>query len=349
MTQTISAIVPIYNREKYIGKCLDSIISQTYKNIEIICIDDCSNDNSLEMLRRYEANDSRIKTIALKKNSGVSNARNVGIENATGDFLAFIDSDDTIDKNMFSEMLKIANKTEADIILSDLDMFNGNKKQNMKISLEPFKLYSQNEIKNDILPRFTYEGNDNLGLFAFSTKLYRRDIIIKNNIRFDTSIAYEEDKLFVIEVFANCNSLYYIPKAYYKYDTSSGGLYSAFNKNAWHWYVNGYKKFNELINKYKIENAKKEYLANSFIYNISWFLYRSSRINNSRERRKTQKKVVKSSDVIGICNDIVSTLSSFDKLIAKFIISGNTFLSIRLIDFIYSGRKDKLFKIIKRQ
>ena len=349
MSLKISVIIPVYNREKYIAACLDSILSQTYKNIEIICVDDCSTDNSLHILKKYEAKDNRIKVIALKNNGGVSNARNTGIETATGDYIAFVDSDDTIDCNMFSEMIEAAEQNKADIILSDLNMFLGGKKQNMKISLEALRIYKKNEIQENILPRFTFEGFDNLGLFAFSTKLYKRAIISDNNIRFDTSTSYEEDKLFVIEAIANCSSLYYIPEAYYNYDTSSSGLYSSFNKNAWIWYVNTYKRFNRLIAKYEIVNVNKKYLADEFIYNISWFLHRSERIKDKKERREIQNNVIKDNEVQDICSNIIEILSSFDRRIAKAILSKNRFITTKLINFVYSGKKDRLLKILKRQ
>lgn len=344
----ISVIIPIYNREKYIRKCLESILNQTYNNIEVICVDDKSTDSSLSICKEYAQNDNRVKVVALEKNQGVSNARNTGIINATGEWIAFVDSDDYIDVNMFFDMIKAADETGVDIVLSDLDMFSQGKHQDMKISLEPDNIYTKDEIRKYILPRFSYEGTDNLGLFAFSTKLYKKQIITDNRIVFDTSIAYEEDKLFVIEVLANCNSLYYIPKAYYKYDTSSGGLYSAFNQNAWKWYVNSYFKVNYLIKKYNINNINNKYNENTFIYNMTWFLYRSQRIENKSERQQLQDRVIQDTEVHRICTEIVESLTSFDKRMAKAILSKNRWKAIKMIDFVYSGKKDKLLKIIKR-
>lgn len=349
MTRKISIIIPVYNREKYIDKCLNSIVSQTYKNIEIICVDDCSTDNSLDILRKYEIKDHRIKIIALANNGGVSHARNTGIKCATGDYIAFVDSDDTVDKNMFFEMVEAAEETGANIILSDLNMLSCGKNENITVGLEPLRIYRKEKIQKEILPRFTYVGKENLALFAFYTKLYKKEVIIDNNVHFDTSISYEEDKLFAIEALANCNSLYYIPKAYYKYDTSSGGLYSAFNKKSWIWYVNGYKKFNYLIDKYDIKNANKKYLADSFIYNISWFLYRSRRIKNKQEQKSIQTLVIKDNEVQKICSETLDMLESFDKRIAKAILIGNRFFVIAIINFVYSGKKDKLLKLLKRQ
>ena len=344
----VSVIIPIYNREKYLNRCLDSVLNQTYSNIEVICVDDKSTDDSLRVCRDYQRKDNRVKVVALEKNGGVSNARNTGIKNASGEWIAFVDSDDTIEREMLSEMIKAAVKTGVDVVLSDLDMFSGGKSQNMKISIDPERIYHKSEIHDSILPRFTYDGSDNLGLFAFSTKLYKKSIIANNHISFDTSIAYEEDKLFVIEVLANCNSLYYIPKAYYKYDTSSGGLYSAFSEKAWTWYVNSYYKFKKLIDDYQIENANLKYLADSFIYNITWFLYRSQRIDNAKHRRELQRTVILDEKVQEICSQIVDTLESFDKRMAKVILSKNRWKAIKLIDFVYSGKKDRILQLLRR-
>lgn len=344
----VSVIIPIYNREKYINRCLDSVLNQTYSNIEVICVDDKSTDESLEICYEYQRKDDRVKVVALEKNGGVSNARNTGIKNATGEWIAFVDSDDTIESDMLSEMMGVIANTGVDIVLSDLDMFSGGKSQNMKISIEPERVYNRAEIHDSILPRFTHDGSDNLGLFAFSTKLFRKSIIVDNSISFDTSIAYEEDKLFVIEALANCNNLYYIPKAYYHYDTSSGGLYSAFNKKAWAWYVNSYFKFKGLIKDYQINNANPKYLANSFIYNITWFLYRSQRIDDSKRRKELQKTVINDNRTQEICSQIVNMLTSFDRRMAKAILSKNRWKAITIIDFVYSGKKDNLLKILRR-
>lgn len=344
----VSIIVPVYNREQYLKTCIDSILSQAYKDLQVILVDDGSTDKSGEICDSYQKKDSRV-IVKHTENHGVSHARNTGLKCATGDYIAFVDSDDTVDKNMFFEMVEAAKETGADIILSDLSVLSCGKNENIVVGLEPLRVYRKEEIQKDILPRFTFIGKENLALFAFYTKLYKREVIIDNNIFFDTSISYEEDKLFAIEALANCNSLYYIPKAYYKYDTSSGGLYSAFNKDSWIWYVNGYKKFNFLIDKYDIKNANKKYLADSFIYNISWFLYRSRRIKNRREQKSIQSRVVKDNEVKKICSETLGMLESFDKRIAKAILHGNRFFVITIINFVYSGKKDKLLKLLKRQ
>lgn len=344
----ISVIVPIYNREKYIAACLDSILGQTHKNLEVLCVDDCSKDSSLAIVTSYAERDSRVKVIALSPNGGVSNARNQGLANATGEWVAFVDSDDTIEPTMLEDLLRVALEKNVDVVLSDLDMLSGGKKQDMKISLEPLRVYKKEEIYRDILPRFTYDGKDNLGLFAFSTKLYRRSIIERAKLSFDVKISYEEDKLFVIAYLANCNSLCYLPHAYYKYDTSSGGLYSSFNPVAWNWYVASYRKFKSLIETYKIPNTNPAYLGNSFIYTLTWFLFRSKRIPDKKERKRLQKEVLEGRDVRAICEEILPSLTSFDYRMARAIVKGQRAYALFLIDFVYSGKKDKLLARLGR-
>ena len=100
----ISVIIPVYNTEKYLRRCLDSVCNQTLSDIEIICINDCSTDNSLEILREYSAKDERVKVIDFKKNKGAAVARNIGIDEAQGECLGFVDSDDFVDLD-FSEKL----------------------------------------------------------------------------------------------------------------------------------------------------------------------------------------------------------------------------------------------------
>ena len=100
----ISVIIPVYNTEKYLEQCLESVINQTYKDLEIICVNDASTDNSFDVINEYSKKDSRIKYINFETNKGVSAARNVGLEAATGDYICFIDSDDWIEQTQTETM-----------------------------------------------------------------------------------------------------------------------------------------------------------------------------------------------------------------------------------------------------
>ncbi len=112
----ISIIVPVYNTEEYLTLALSSLCSQTYKNIEIICVDDGSTDNSLKILEKFRAFDSRIKIIK-QKHQGVSVARNKGLDKVTGKYIAFVDSDDYVKPEMFEVLYKTIKKYDTDVVL----------------------------------------------------------------------------------------------------------------------------------------------------------------------------------------------------------------------------------------
>lgn len=114
----VSVIIPIYNVEEYLEKCLDSVINQTYKDLEIICVNDCSPDNSAEILQRYAEKDSRIKIVNREKNGGLSAARNSGLDIATGEYVYFLDSDDWIDDNYISCMVDAATASGAEVVVN---------------------------------------------------------------------------------------------------------------------------------------------------------------------------------------------------------------------------------------
>ena len=122
MTDLVSVIVPIYKVEKYLGKCVDSIINQTYKNLEIILVDDGSPDNSGKICDEYAKKDNRIKVIH-KENGGLSSARNAGLDVATGEFIAFVDSDDRIHLDFVEKLYRAIKEENADIASCYVESF----------------------------------------------------------------------------------------------------------------------------------------------------------------------------------------------------------------------------------
>lgn len=136
INKKISVVIPIYNTEKFLVKTLDSVINQTYKNLEIICVNDGSTDNSLNILTSYAKNDFRIKIIN-KPNSGLSDARNTGIDAASGEYIAFVDSDDYIDKDFYEKLMESIQKSGADVAMTSTKCFkNGNFKEVLKPYIE---------------------------------------------------------------------------------------------------------------------------------------------------------------------------------------------------------------------
>ena len=179
----ISIIVPAYNAEKTIVRCLDSLITQTKKELEFIIINDGSTDNTENLIKKYS--DKRIKYYK-NENQGIGKTRNFGIEKATSKYIMFLDSDDYIDKNMCEKLFVRCEKNNLDLVICDYyKVFENGKIQ--KVYLEKFDDCSLEENPNII--------TEHLNPWA---KLYKRDMIIKNNIKFVENLKYE-DAPFVIE------------------------------------------------------------------------------------------------------------------------------------------------------
>lgn len=128
---SISIIVPVYNVEQYLCKCIDSILMQTFKHLQIILVDDGSEDLSGKICDKYEQKDKRIKVIH-KQNGGLSDARNCGLDNASGEYVIFVDSDDYIEKDACAKLIEIASKYKVDIVTGEARVIQNHKKMTLK-------------------------------------------------------------------------------------------------------------------------------------------------------------------------------------------------------------------------
>lgn len=206
--ELISVIVPIYNVEKYISRCIETIINQTYKNLEIILIDDGSTDRSGDICDEYANKDKRIRVIH-KENEGPSDARNSGLSVATGEYISFIDSDDWIALNMY-EILHAAIDTEkADLAFGVTQRSSGNSSYNIPDDSQIILA------GNDILESFIYPWHNPHILKSVWDKLYRRDII--GNIKFIKGMVHGEDAHFTLEILSKCKKCVFVGKTVYYY------------------------------------------------------------------------------------------------------------------------------------
>lgn len=196
MERLVSVIIPVYNAEKYLREALDSIVGQTYINLEIICVDDGSTDSSPQILEEYKAKDKRI-VVYRKENSGGGAARNYGLERATGEYLYFFDSDDVANKSLIEKALAKALQTDADIVAFDAYTFKDDNLENKTLK----KGYNRNILKELEKDTFSYKDFPNKILSIVNivpwNKLIRREIVVKNNIRFD-EISSSDDLTFSV-------------------------------------------------------------------------------------------------------------------------------------------------------
>jgi glycosyltransferase involved in cell wall biosynthesis len=212
----ISCIIPAYNIEKYIARCLESVISQSLTNLEIIVINDCSTDGTLEIINEYALKDTRIKVITNEKNSGLSYSRNIGLENASGQYIHFLDGDDFIKHNTYEELYKKTLETPLDIIIFDYYKYsekNGKISATKKRKITPQIIYSTINDKKKLL---------NSGVVAWN-KIYSNKFLQNNNLRFINGVYYEDIPFFWRSIIL-AEHVLYLNKPFYFYSQRDNSI-----------------------------------------------------------------------------------------------------------------------------
>jgi glycosyltransferase involved in cell wall biosynthesis len=202
----ISVIVPVYNVEKYIRKCVDSICNQTYKDLEIILVDDGSTDNSGNICDEYKAKDSRIKVVH-KNNGGLSDARNAGIEIAKGGYIAFIDSDDYIHERMYEVLMNNLEMTNSDISACEFVYKNENINEENILEIENLEIYSGKDV-------ISLLWTDNVRTVVQWNKVYKKCIF--DTIRYPIG-RYHEDTFAIHHILSKCSKIVFTNQKLYYY------------------------------------------------------------------------------------------------------------------------------------
>ena len=233
----ISIIVPVFNTAEYLIKCLDSIVSQSLKDIEIIIINDGSTDNSEEICQRY-LEDERVSYF-YKKNEGLAAARQDGMNIARGEYIGFIDSDDWIDINMYEVMYSTAKKYDVDVVyINRMDGENG-PKQRPEIKSG---LYNREQIVSEILPKTLAYIGKNGNKVSISPnncrRIYKKSLIEDNQIEFDRRFRRSQDMMLTYECMLYAKSFYYLGDDYLYHTRIVGdSLSRGYTKNMWNLYI----------------------------------------------------------------------------------------------------------------
>ncbi|WP_069592862.1 glycosyltransferase family 2 protein [Methanosphaera sp. WGK6] len=191
----VSVIIPVYNVERYLTLCLNSIINQTLDRIEIICVEDCSPDSSKEIIKYFVEKDERVKLIENKENKGLGASRNVGLAHATGEYVIFIDSDDWLDKNTLKTLYDYSKENKLDVLMYKL--INYDDLENKYYTQEYYDLNQLDKFKNKI---FTYKDVPAADIFKLAVcavnKLYSRNFLENINAKFPENIIHEDNPFF---------------------------------------------------------------------------------------------------------------------------------------------------------
>lgn len=220
MFPVLSVIIPVYNTEKYLIKCLDSVINQTFKSMEVICVNDGSTDNSLDILKKYQSIDDRVKIIN-KKNGGLSSARNIGIEHAQGSYITFVDSDDFIESNAYQDTLYCFDNSKVDLVyFSTRLVIEDNISRTQDQRYFEHKYTGLVNLSNDVIAK--------MDVCAWN-KIYKLSIIKKYDIRFPNGLWYEDNPFFWSYALVS-DSAFFVNDKFYNYLIRTGSIMSQHNQ-----------------------------------------------------------------------------------------------------------------------
>lgn len=258
----ISVIVPVYNVKDYLDQCIQSIVSQTYSQFECILVDDGSNDGSGEICDSWQQKDSRI-IVVHQENQGVSAARNKGLQNAKGDYVTFIDSDDWVDADYLQSLIKPFQQDSPDLVVIGLiqEYPNGN-----RIVYKPSDSYSF--ILNKESVESFIDLNQKFLLYGPVVKLYKRDIIEKHYVCFDVSCSYGEDLIFNYCYLENINKIACVSQAAYHYRMRGEGTLST--KLRVNQFEIDYQQWKVLREFYMKRGLWDEQLSKDLLYKRLW-------------------------------------------------------------------------------
>ena len=237
----VSIIVPVYKTEKYLDRCVSSILNQTYRDLELILVDDGSPDNCPQMCDAFAEADSRIRVIH-KVNGGVSTARNVGLDAATGDYITFVDSDDWIEPDMYAAMMEKAQAHDCDIVMCDCLKEHGDRRELYTHDIRT-GFYSGDQLRSEYYPHLLMMENvEYPPTISNWLLLFRRELV--EDIRYLTGVRYSEDLLFGAQLMYKARSFYYMKgQAYYHYHMNPSSVTHQFVPDKW----NDYQKLHQGI------------------------------------------------------------------------------------------------------
>lgn len=334
-----SIVIPIYNVEYFLGRCLSSLEAQSYRNFEVIMVNDCSPDKSEEICKEYLDKDSRFHYTKLKKNGGLSNARNQGFKYVNGDYVLFLDSDDYYDYDLLEVLYNQIKKQKSDLLIYGLieEYYEKNQiKYSKQISMDNKTLITKESIDKEIIELETRT------IFGYAwNKCYKASIIKKNDLKFET-VSMVEDVLFNLSFIQYVQTLDILSYTPYHYSIRQSG--SLTTKYLPDYFDTHSKRIRCFMNYYKISNIKEDvYIKLANIYNrylLSALVRNCSTLSHMRYRdRKKWLADIFESDLYQSLHSFMKPSKRVLKFLHYFLIKQNILFSLveaRLIYFIKS-------------
>lgn len=331
----ISIIVPVYNVEKYISKCLDSLINQTFSNLEIVIVNDGSTDNSRDICIQYQKRDSRIKLID-QKNQGVSMARNTGLLNASGNFIGFVDPDDWVELDMYERLLDEILQHDSDVAISNIVVDEtGKPSRKIKIETSSDLLADENMILNELVLNMIGAKDFSKNTIPIMGSVCRLLISKKliNEELFEKDINFMEDLIFCIKIFLRSNKISISNGYFYHYVYRNNSAVRSFKKN---YYEQHITVFDKLVEIFKLNSLNYTDFIQFEVRKINIFL------NTIFNELGTENKITFKAKIKQV-KSIVYTCSQLDFKYKEQILSNANRKNKYLLNSLFSNRYKSLF------
>ena len=287
----VSVIIPVYNVEKYLAKCLESVINQTYSNLEIILVDDGSTDSSGKICDEFAVQDNRI-CVVHKENGGLSSARNAALNIATGEYICFVDSDDFIYENLVVESIEKLEKTNSDVCMFSHFTTDG-KSENMQCLPLEKDVYEKEDIQKSILPLFIGQKSaEEKPLLGFVWRqVFRRDVIAEQTFKSEREY-YAEDIVFDLEFYLKANRMCVVNKPLYYYRYVETSLSNRYRENLFDKLVKLLTFKQELVKEHNLVDCEERLLRSAFRAAIGGALNVKKATNLSKRDKKRELKKI---------------------------------------------------------
>lgn len=338
MSELLSVIVPVYNNKKFLRQCVESICNQTYTHLEIILVDDGSSDGSADLCNELMVKDNRIRVIH-KKNGGAISARKTGCENATGEYVTFVDSDDWIERDMYEYLFKELLSNGVDIITSGFILSNGK-------ALDSFlpNVYEGEELLQCIFPNMIYNIHENRGgiIGSVCNKIFRLELIKDAINLMEVSIQQWEDLAYVYLACYHAKRIQITNKAYYHYRENTLSVTRKYDPD---YFFKSCYSFNYIEQYFEKNDAKN--LIDQLIYIRFWNMVHALEVElekmiiSRRHRVSIWRTIIQSEE----CREVLKKVDINDEKIEKSVrkeinlLLKGKYLRAKIVRYIYRSKK----------
>lgn len=295
MSELVSVIIPVYNTEKYLESCIESVLHQTYQNLEVILVDDGSGDHSPAICDSFAEKDSRIKVIH-KENEGLGYTRNCGLKYATGVYVSFLDSDDILDEDTYEYCIRKMEKYRADACYFGRKTFTESGEYSVNSNIPEKLVYKGREVTEEFVKHYIgwlqHEQTTPYIKESSCCALYRRDIIERNHLQFPSEReCLSEDAFFNMDICRNAGCLIIIPKDFYNYRYNPNSLTTKYDAERFKRIVGYYHKLLEYIEKFPEVTDARERVDYKFFALVRGIIKREIEQSKWLECRDVIQKV----------------------------------------------------------